>query len=46
MRYASEVPDDLYIPHGSDERRCLRFRKADVLALYIPHGSDESYALC
>ena len=31
----------LYIPHGSDERRCLRFKKADVLALYIPHGSDE-----
>ena len=23
-------------------KECLRFRKADVLALYIPHGSDES----
>jgi len=35
----------LYIPHGSDERRCLRFKKADVLKLYIPHGSDESHLL-
>jgi len=35
----------LYIPHGSDERKCFRFRKADVLALYIPHGSDESHTI-
>jgi len=41
--FLDELGPMLYIPHGSDERRCLRFKKADVLKLYIPHGSDERY---
>ena len=34
---------DLYIPHGSDERRPVNGLMTWKLSLlYIPHGSDES----
>jgi len=36
MRYASEVPHDLYIPHGSDERLlCVMLVK--FLMTFISH---------
>jgi len=42
MRYANEVPaDDLYIPHGSDERNKEISSIQMISTLYIPHGSDE-----
>ena len=44
------VPDvlsnfQLYIPHGSDERRLKHLIRNSANVLYIPHGSDESLFL-
>jgi len=33
--------DQLYIPHGSDERRLYLTTIMRKVNLYIPHGSDE-----
>ena len=37
-----DTPEQLYIPHGSDERKVRIEKLREGYFLYIPHGSDES----
>jgi len=38
---AIKLSCNLYIPHGSDERRPVALFQHWIAVLYIPHGSDE-----